>query len=169
MKYKFTGKTKVIGTITLNQIVCVTAFGIVSAGDLGGWIESEKNLSQKNNAWVSGNARVSGDAQVSGNAWVYSNARVSGNARVYGNARVSGDAQVSGNAKCTQKAFAISTHYHHITITDTHIKIGCQNQTIEFWKSAGFNEVKEMDGKDSAKAWVKYKDFILSLESDRNS
>ena len=34
-------------------------------GELGGWIEKEKNLSQEDNAWVSGNARVSGDA------WVY--------------------------------------------------------------------------------------------------
>ena len=78
--------------------------------ELGGWIESEKNLSQTGNARVSGsarvygNARVSGDARVSGSAWVYGNARVSGDAWVYddaqvsGNARVSGDARVSGNA-----------------------------------------------------------------------
>ena len=34
----------------------------VKAGDLGGWIEKEENLSHKGDAWVSGDARVSGDA-----------------------------------------------------------------------------------------------------------
>ena len=30
----------------------------VKAGDLGGWVESEKNLSQEGDCWVGGNARV---------------------------------------------------------------------------------------------------------------
>jgi len=38
----------------------------ISNGELGGYIESEKNLSQvSGNAWVYGDARVSGNAQVS--------------------------------------------------------------------------------------------------------
>ena len=138
MKYKFTGKTKTIGSVTLNQIVCVTAFAHLSAGDIGGWIESEKNLSQNGDAWVRGDA------------WVY------------------GDARVYGDAKCTKKAFTISTYHHHVTITDTHIAIGCQNHPIEVWRSAGFDEVKKMDGEESANTWVKYKDFILALEAERN-
>lgn len=40
----------------------------VSAGDLGGYIEDEKNLSQEGNAWVYGDARVYGDAEVYGDA-----------------------------------------------------------------------------------------------------
>ena len=62
------------------RIICVTAFGIVSEGENGGLIESEKNLDQSGKAWVYGNAQVSGDALVYGNAWVSGNARVSGNA-----------------------------------------------------------------------------------------
>ena len=53
----------------------IERFGI-KKGDLGGWIQSELNLSQEGDAWVSGNARVYG------NAWVSGNARVSGNAQV---------------------------------------------------------------------------------------
>ena len=168
MKYKFTGETKTLGNIALKQIVCVTAFSDVAAGDLGGWIKSEKNLSQDGDAWIDGNARVSGDAMVCGNARIDGDARVSGNARVCGNARVSGNAMVCGNAKCTKKAFTISTNHYHVTITDTHIAVGCQNHPIAVWKNAGFDEVKEMDGEESAKTWVKYKDFILALEADRN-
>ena len=81
-KYEFTGETKDYLGITLKQIrALVTIAGVVTAGDVGGWVESEKNLSQVyGNAWVSGNAQVSGNARVSGDALV------SGNALVYGNA-----------------------------------------------------------------------------------
>lgn len=89
---------------TLFRIRALVAFGSVSKGELGGFIESDKNLAHDGNAWVSGNARVFGnawvfgDAQVSGNAWVYGDARVSGDAWVSGDARVYGNALVSGNA-----------------------------------------------------------------------
>ena len=104
-KYELTSETKVFLGKTLYRIKALVQFGNVNAGDLGGWIEKEENLSQSGNAWVSGdasvygNAEVSGDASVSGNAWVYGNAEVSGDARVYGNARVSGDARVYGDAE----------------------------------------------------------------------
>ena len=60
-KYKLTNDTKEFLGITLHRIVCVTAFANVSAGDLGGWVDSEKNLSQDGDAWVYGDARVSGE------------------------------------------------------------------------------------------------------------
>ena len=90
----------------LYRIRALVSFGVVVAGQLGGFVESEQNLDQSlsGNAWVYGNAQVYGDAQVSGNAWVYGdawvygNAQVSGNARVYDNAKVSGNALVYGNA-----------------------------------------------------------------------
>ena len=69
-KYEFTGETKVVFGINFKQIRAIINFGCVVAGEIGGWIECEENLSQSGNAWVSGNARVSGDAWVSGNAEV---------------------------------------------------------------------------------------------------
>ena len=109
-KYELTSETKVFLGKTLYRIKALVQFGNVNAGDLGGWIEKEENLSQSGNAWVYGDARVSGDARVygdasvSGNAWVYGNAEVSGNAWVYGNAEVSGDARVYGNARVSGDA-----------------------------------------------------------------
>ena len=109
-KYELTSETKVFLGKTLYRIKALVQFGNVNAGDLGGWIEKEENLSQSGNAWVYGDARVSGDARVygdasvSGNAWVYGNASVSGNAWVYGNAEVSGDARVYGNARVSGDA-----------------------------------------------------------------
>ncbi|OOF58294.1 hypothetical protein [Rodentibacter genomosp. 2] len=91
--------TKEYFGITLYRIKALISFGVVVAGELGGYIEAEKNLDQSGDAWVSGNAWVCGDARVCGDAWVCGNAWVSGNARVYGNARVSGNAEVYGNAE----------------------------------------------------------------------
>ena len=92
-KYEFTGKTQNYPGAILRQI------RRISDGEVGGWIESEDNLSHQSDAWVYGNAKVSGDARVNGDAWVSDNARVFGDARVNGNARVSGDARVNGNAR----------------------------------------------------------------------
>ena len=78
--------------LKLFRIRALISFGVVSAGEEGGFVESEKNVDQSGDAWVSGNAWVYGNAQVSGNAWV------SGNAQVYDDARVYGDARVSDNA-----------------------------------------------------------------------
>lgn len=88
----------------LFRIKALVEFGDVKAGELGGYVEKEENVSQDGNAWVSGDAEVYGDAwvhgnaKVHGNAEVYGDARVSGDALVYGNAWVSGNARVSGNA-----------------------------------------------------------------------
>ena len=71
----------------------------VKAGDLGGFVESESNLSQKGDAWIAGNACAFADARVSGNACVSGKARISGDARIYGDARVAGEACVSGEAR----------------------------------------------------------------------
>ena len=98
-KYELANTTKDHLGITLYQIKALKDFGGVKTGDLGGWVASEKNLSQEGNCWVSGNARVSGDARVSGNARVFGDARVSGDAEVSGNARVFGDAKVFGDAR----------------------------------------------------------------------
>ena len=59
-KYELTSETKVVAGKTLHRIKALVSFGNVAAGELGGWIEKEENLSQSGDAWVSGNARVSG-------------------------------------------------------------------------------------------------------------
>ena len=86
----------------IRALVDIDSF--LSRGKLGGYIESEKNLSMSGNAWVGGDAWVSGDAQVFGDAWVSGDARVFGNAWVSGDAQVFGDAWVFGNARINKKS-----------------------------------------------------------------
>ena len=51
----------------LYRIRALVSFGVVVAGQLGGFVESEKNLDQSlsGNAWVSGDARVRSHAVIS--------------------------------------------------------------------------------------------------------
>ena len=52
----------------LFRIKALISFSNVNAGEIGGYIEKEANLSQSGDAWVYGNAEVFGHARVSGNA-----------------------------------------------------------------------------------------------------
>lgn len=57
-KYELTGEKKIYVCRTLFRIRALKDFLDVKAGELGGWIESENNLSHIGNAWVSGNAWI---------------------------------------------------------------------------------------------------------------
>jgi carbonic anhydrase/acetyltransferase-like protein (isoleucine patch superfamily) len=133
-KYEMTSNVKEFLGHKLFQIKALKDFGDVKAGDLGGYIEKEENLSHDGIAWVYrgaqvfgnakiicdaqifDNAQVYGDACICGDAWVfgearvYDNARVSdhvevcGKAQVYGNAQICGDAQIYDNASVSGNA-----------------------------------------------------------------
>lgn len=63
----------------LFRIKALITLPSVKAGELGGYIEKEGNLSQYGNAWIYGNAWVSDDAQISSDARVSDDALVCGN------------------------------------------------------------------------------------------
>ena len=132
MKFELTTEMKQIGITKLFRIKALISFGDVTIGDIGGYIEKEKNLSQTGEAWVYDNARVYGDAEV------FDNARVYGEAQVYGDARVSGKARVSGNCINIQGRW-------NITIMDEHIRIGCELHTIKQWFSYGDSIISKME------------------------
>ena len=97
-KYELTEETMTYGKVILHRIKALKDFGYIKKGELGGWIESEDNLSQEGLCWVHGKAKVFGNAKVSKNAQVHRDAKVFGSARIYGNATVSDSAIVRGNA-----------------------------------------------------------------------
>ena len=128
-KFKLTSEFIVdISGVKLFRIKALIEFGNVKAGDLGGYIEKEKNLSHMGNAWVSGNARVFGNARVSGDAQVFGNARVSGDAQVFGDARVSGDkdyAYAHGFGSCNR-----TTTFFRLKDGDVGVRCGCFYGTL---------------------------------------
>ena len=208
-KFELTTDTKIFDGKKLFRIRALIEFGDVKKGDLGGFVETDTNLSQNGNAWVYGdaqvygnarvwgnaqvcgnawvygnaqvygNARVWGNAQVCGNAWVYGNAWVCGNAQVYGNARVYGDAQVYGNARVWGNAQVCGNAWvygnaqvspiniislpYNVTITDTHIKIGCAYRSTSEWESLSIDDVIDIYGKNAKTFFENYRDSILSM------
>ncbi|WP_206108667.1 hypothetical protein [Paenibacillus thiaminolyticus] len=116
-KFEFTGETTtdIAESATLHRIRALRNFGDVKAGDLGGWVESERNLSHGGNCWVYddsavfGRASVLGYASIRNGAMVYDNAFVAGEAvidssEVFGSAWVSGHAQVARGSLVYQRA-----------------------------------------------------------------
>ena len=79
---------------TLYRIQAVKDFSDVKAGDKGGWIEREKNLSQEGDCWVHNEAKVYNNAQVFGEAKVGNYARIWDSAIIHGNAIITQHANV---------------------------------------------------------------------------
>ena len=90
--------------VNLYRIRALRDFGDVKKGDLGGYVQSEENLSHEGNAWIYDNAKAYENSKVHGNAQIRDKAEVYLNAEVYGNAVVSFEATVSDDAKVYEKA-----------------------------------------------------------------
>jgi NDP-sugar pyrophosphorylase family protein len=112
-KYVFTDETQVYEMRTLRRIKAITDFGSIKSDQLGGWLESENNLSHEGECWVYNDAKVYDNARVYDNAKIFNNAEISGVAQVYENATVSDNAKISkcaqvyGNAKVRDNVHAM--------------------------------------------------------------
>ena len=95
----------------LYRIEALKDFGVVKAGELGGYIESENNLSFDGEAWVCENAEVFDDARICNDALINGNARVYGNAIVSNKAAVGGNALIYGNALICDEACVYDKAY----------------------------------------------------------
>ena len=113
-------------SIIFYRIVALNTFSIVTGtkpivvnkGDIGGWIESEHNLSHDGNCWIFDDAVVldkavvkdyaivKDNAVIADNAIIMESAKVSGHCQIYNNAVVSGFAEISGEAKVFENANA---------------------------------------------------------------
>lgn len=103
-KYEFTGEIKNDSGRMLHRIRALTNFGTVKAGDLGGWIEKEENLSQDGNCWVYGDAIVCDNARVYENAKVFDKVLISEDSQVFGHAQISGHVRIFGMASIRDNA-----------------------------------------------------------------
>ena len=123
-----------------------------------------------NDAIVFGNAQIFEDAEILESAKIYDNVMISGDVKVFGDAQifrdveVSGYAEISGDAQATKKVITfIDIFCYDITITDNHIKIGCQQHLKSEWENFTDKEIIEMDGKMALKFWRLFKPFAESM------
>lgn len=81
----------------LYVIIALKDFSDVKTGDVGGFVESEDNLSQTGDCWIYDSAKVYGTAKVSGDAKIYDNAIICGDSSITGNAIVAGNVKINDN------------------------------------------------------------------------
>ena len=81
-KYILTEEAKEVGGHILHRIQAMRDFGGVQKGNLGGWVESEENLSHDGDCWIFGNGEVYGNGKVSDDGWVFGNAKIGFNAYI---------------------------------------------------------------------------------------
>jgi carbonic anhydrase/acetyltransferase-like protein (isoleucine patch superfamily) len=97
-KYTMTDDTIMIAGAKLSRIKALRDFGNVKAGELGGYISCEENLSHDGTCWVSDNAIVRDRAKVRDSAKVRDNAIARDFALVRDRAIVMDDAIVRHSA-----------------------------------------------------------------------
>ena len=138
MKYELTDETIEVYGRTLHRIKALKDIGTsVKKGDLGGFVESERNLSQEGNCWVYDSAKVFGSSMV------YGSAKVCDEAGVYGSATVCGSAKVCGSAEITKTTDVFSvtpigsrngtTTFYKAKDGKIFVKCGCKNTDIDTW------------------------------------
>ena len=88
----------------LFRIKALKDFNDVKNGDIGGYVESENNLSQLDDCWIYDDAVVRDNAKVCHNAQIYDEVIVMGNAEVCGNAQIYDEVIVMGNAEVCDNA-----------------------------------------------------------------
>lgn len=145
-KYELTREsmTSEDNKVKVYRIKALKDFGNVKKGDLGGFVESEDNLSHFGKCWIDNNAIVcdgawvSENAKVCGNAFIYDDAEITGNARVYGNSEVSGfetevggHARVYGNAKVYDGLIRGKARVHGNAIIYDNIEVAGDAEVID--------------------------------------
>lgn len=103
-KYELTDESIEWSGVTLRRIRALRDFGNVEQGELGGFVQSEANLSHYGDSWVYSDAKVFEHARVIENGKVFYNAEVSGKAIISKNSRVDYKARVTGKAILTDFA-----------------------------------------------------------------
>jgi len=116
----------------LRRIRALIDFKNVSAGDLGGYVESYDNLSQEGDCWIYHDAMVYNKARIT------ENARISDNALIYDMAIVGDNVTVGGHACVFQKAVV-----YQDAIIDGYSSIFGQANVFGSIKVSGFSKIHE--------------------------
>lgn len=129
-KYELTKETiTTLGGRKLHRIRALKNFADVKVGDLGGFVEKEKNLSQQGDCWVYDEAKVYGIAQVNGCSKVCNQALVMDHA-VINSSLISRNALICNNAFVQNATISldakITDRNNYITINN----FGSNNETI---------------------------------------
>jgi len=100
MKYELLKDQSIeLASGTAYRIKALKSFGKVEKGEVGGYVESEENLSQEGDCWIGDKGIVCGKAKVYDNAQIHDHAIIMDNAKVYGNCGIMDNAKVYGKVQ----------------------------------------------------------------------
>lgn len=108
---------------TVYRIQALRDFGDVKAGELGGYVESEDNLSHSGTCWVYGNAVACCDAVVIDGAALTGRAAAGQSASISGAAAVSGNVIVKGRARVSDYAVVIGNDNLYSAVLEDDAKV----------------------------------------------
>ena len=114
-KYELTDETIIFEGRTLHRIRALRDIPslYVKEGDLGGFVQSEDNLSQLDDCWIFDDAKAMDRSQVLGNSCMYDNSSVKDNScmldssSLWDNSHMSGDSCMSENSSMYHKSCLI--------------------------------------------------------------
>ena len=160
-KYRLTDETIEFNGVKLYRIEALKNFGCVKKGDKGGFVQSEKNLSQLENCWIFDDSKAIGNSYVYQNAvlssnsiicdnafatgfsWIFGHsivcekATITHNARIYFNSVICGNSYVSGNAMLTEsRVDGVSEVTGNAEIHDALIKKSSDYIVFKNWWSS---------------------------------
>ena len=135
-KYELTDETINHYGVVLHRIKALRSFSDVEAGDLGGYIQSEDNLSHEGDCWIFDNAIVRDEAKVFDNAIICRNAIIRGNANIYNKAIVSAGiiegSTINGDVVIICKDICLKDNAYISSIND-YINITMNGITVSFY------------------------------------
>ena len=109
-KYKFTGETMQFEGHILRRIIYLRETPYTKRGILGGWIESEHNLSHEgrcavlHEAKVLGNARIEEDALAFQQSIIKDNAKIKGTTEIFGKSIIGADSILADATRVCDEA-----------------------------------------------------------------
>lgn len=126
MKYRLTDEVKRPLGIFAYRIQALRDLGDVKAGDYGGYVSSEINLSHEGESWIyddamaTGNSKVEQNAKMFNNSKIYDHAILSGNAKIYDNSEVFDNSIVFDQARMygNSRAYGHSEIFSNAELTD---------------------------------------------------
>ena len=113
---------------TLYRIKLLKGVCNMSPGVLGGFIESEANLSQEGNCWVAEEAAVYGNSKVMDNAWVGGSSIIHGNSIIHENCDIAGspiiiNSEIRGNSTVKGEAVIENSLLQDCAIVEGNAKL----------------------------------------------
>ena len=110
-KYELTNESIRYAGRTLYRIRALRGFGDVKTGDLGGFVESERNLSHDGDCWIFNNAKAIDFSFVGENAELRHESLARGFARILWNSAVHDKSAVGDSAEIRDSALILDRAY----------------------------------------------------------